>query len=162
MPPRAFRFRFAALLKYRKRIFDRLSLELAELQRDLLRRQTEMRELERRYSACTADLGTRVAGNKVDPEGVMMCHSYLNLLSARMERLGEEIAHLDGKVRDKVDQIVAASKNKKIVENIRERDKLTFREFLADTERKILDEVGATRASAVTRNASSAEVPRIS
>ncbi len=161
MPPMAFKFRFAALLKYRKRIFDRLSLELAELQRHLLERQEELRELERRRSACTADLAARVAG-KVDPERIVMYHSYLNLLSTRMERVGEEIMRLDGEVRAKADRVIAASKDKKIVEKIRERDMLTFSKFLAETERKVLDEVGANRASAVTRNASSADVPRIS
>ena len=160
MPPRAFKFRFAALLKHRKRVFDRLSLELAELQRDVLERQVELRELDRRRSACVADLAARVAG-KVDPERIIMYHSYLNLLSARMDRVEEEITRLDGEVRDKVDQVIAASKNKKIVERIRERDMLTFSKFLADTERKILDEVGANRASTATGNASSAQVPRI-
>ena len=158
MPPRAFKFRFAALLKHRKRVFDRLSLELAELQRDVLERQVELRELDRRRSACVADLAARVAG-KVDPERIIMYHSYLNLLSARMDRVEEEITRLDGEVRNKVDQVIAASKNKKIVERIRERDMLTFIKFLADTERKMLDEVGANRAS--TANASSAQVPRI-
>lgn len=161
MPPRAFKFRFAALLKHRKRIFDRLSLELAGLRREMLERQGELRELERRHSACAADLAVRVTG-KVDPERIIMYHRYLNLLSARMERVGEEMTRLDGEVRDKAGQVVAASKNKKIVEKVRERDMLTFSKFLADTERKILDEVGANRASAVTRNASSAGVPRIS
>jgi len=161
VPPRAFKFRFAALLKHRKRILDRLSLELAGLQRDLLERQGELRELERRRSACAADLAARVAG-KLDPERIIMYHSYLNLLSARMDRVREQITRLDGEVRDKADQVIAASKGKKIVERIRERDMLTFGKFLADTERKILDEVGANRASAVTRNPSSAGMPRIS
>ena len=105
-------------------------------------------------------MATRVAG-KVDPERVIMYHNYLNLLSARVERVGEEIRRLDGEVRAKVEEVVAASKERKIVEKIRERDLLTFRKFVADTERKILDEVGANRASAATGNASSAGLPRI-
>ena len=61
MPPRALKFRFAALLRYRKRILDRLSLELADLQRRRLEREAEMFDLERRHSACTADLEERIA-----------------------------------------------------------------------------------------------------
>lgn len=160
MPPTTFKFRFAALLKYRKRVFDRLSLELAELQRDLLEHQSEMCELERRHSACTADLATHVA-DKVDAEVVMMYHRYLDLLAGRMQHVGQEIARLNGDVRDKTDQVIAASKEKKIVEKIRERDRFTFMKFVADAERKILDEVGANRASAIARDASRAEAPRI-
>jgi flagellar FliJ protein len=160
MPPTAFKFRFGALLKYRKRIFDRLSLELAELRRDMLKRQAELSELQRRHSTCTADLATRVAG-KVDPELVMMYHRYLDLLSGRMQHVGEEITRLNSDVLDKTDQIIAASKKKKIVEKIRERDMFTFSKLVADTERKILDEVGANRASAIARDASRAEAPQI-
>lgn len=160
MPPRAFKFRFAALLKHRKRILDRLSLELAELQRDLLERRVELRELDRRRSACLADLAALVAG-KVDPERIIMYHSYLNLLGVRVGCVEEEIKRLDGEVRGKAEQVIAASKNKKIVERVRERDMLTFSKFLADTERKILDEVGANRASATNGDASSAQVHRI-
>ena len=160
MPPTTFKFRFAALLKYRKRIFDRLSLELAELQRDLLKREAEMCELERRHSACTADLATRVA-DKVDAEVVMMYHRYLDLLAGRMQSVGQEIARLNGDVREKTDQVIAASKEKKIVEKIRERDRFTFIKLVADAERKILDEVGANRASAIGRDVPRAEAPRI-
>jgi len=160
MPPPTFKFRFAALLRYRKRVFDRLALELAELQRDLLERQAELSELERRHSACTGDLATRVK-DKVDAEVVIMYHRYLDLLAGRMSAVRQEVISLDGKVRDKTEQVIAASKEKKIVEKIRERDKFGFLKLVAETERKILDEVGANRASAGGRDLSSVDASRI-
>ena len=153
MPPRAFKFRFAALLKYRKRLLDRLALELADLQRRILEREAEASDLERRYSACTADLAERIAG-KVDPEQVIMYHNYLNLLSDRIQLLQEDIIRLNGEVRDKTKQTVGASKDKKIVERIRKRDMVAFNKLLEDKDRKILDEVGANRASAMRRDVS--------
>jgi flagellar FliJ protein len=146
MPPTVFKFRFAPLLRYRKRILDRLSLELAELHRRLLEREAEMNDLERRHSSCTADLATRVTGT-IDPEQVLMYHNYLNLLSSRMQTVREEMARLNGEVQHKTNAVIAASKNKKIVERIRERDLIEFNTLLADTERKILDEVGTYRAA---------------
>jgi flagellar FliJ protein len=160
MPPATFKFRFAALLRYRKRILDRLALELAQLQRDLLERQAELGELERRHSTCTGELAARVR-DKLDAEVVIMYHRYLELLAARMGVIREEIAFLDGKVHDKTEQVVAASKQKKIVEKIRERDKLGFLKLVAETERKVLDEVGANRASGVGRDLSRADASRI-
>ncbi len=153
MPPRAFKFRFAALLRYRKRVLDRLSLELADLQRHLLEREAEMFDLERRHSACTDDLAERIAG-KVDPELIIMYHNYLLLLGGRIELVQHEITRLNGQVLDKTKEVVAASKTRKIVERIRERDMVTFNKLLEDMDRKILDEVGANRASAIRGGAS--------
>ena len=130
------------------------------MQRRLLQRNAEMRDLEKRRSACTADLAKRVSG-KVDPERVIMYHNYLNLLSGRMQKVGAEIARLNNEVRDKTNEVIAASKGKKIVERIRERDMIAFNKLLADTERKVLDEVGANRASAVRADASVVAAQRI-
>jgi flagellar FliJ protein len=160
MPPRALKFRFAALLRYRKRILDRLSLELADLQRRRLEREAEMFDLERRHAACTTDLAERIAG-KVDPEQVIMYHNYLNLLSGKIQLVREQITRLSGEARDKTKVVTAASKDKKIVERIRERDMVAFNKVLADTERKILDEVGANRASATRGDASRIAVHQI-
>jgi flagellar export protein FliJ len=148
VPLRAFKFRFVALLKYRKRVVDRLSLELADLHRRLLEREAEMFDLGRRHSACTADLEERIAGSRVDPELIIMYHNYLYLLGGRIELVRQDIMRLNGQVHDKTKEVVAASKNKKIVEKIRERDMVAFSRLLEDTDRKILDEVGANRASA--------------
>lgn len=160
MPPRAFKFRFAALLRYRKRVVDRLSLELADLRRRLLEREAEMFHLETRLSACTADLAKRIAG-RVEPELIIMYHNYMHILGGSIELVQQEIAHLRGQVHDKTKQVVAASKDKKIVEKIRKRDMVAFSKLLEETDRKILDEVGANRASGLTRGISGIVAPQI-
>jgi flagellar export protein FliJ len=160
MPPRAFKFRFAALLRYRKRVIDRLSLELSDLQRRLLEREAEMFHLETRLSACTADLAERIAG-RVEPELIIMYHNYMHILGDSIELVQQEIAHLRGQVRDKTKQVVAASKDKKIVEKIRKRDMVAFSKLLEETDRKILDEVGANRASGLTGGVSGIPAPQI-
>ena len=160
MPPRAFKFRFAALLRYRKRVVDRLSLELADLQRRLLEREAEMFHLETCLSACTADLTERIAG-RVEPELIIMYHNYMHILGGRIELVRQEIARLSGQVSDKTKQVVAASKNKKIVDKIRKRDMVTFSKLLEDTDRKILDEVGANRASHLTGGVSGIDALQI-
>lgn len=149
MPPRAFRFRFAALLKHRERVLDKLTLELAGKQRKVIEREAARRELQEIHEDCVGALAKLVAGT-INPERVIMYHNYMELIGTNMERVKQQIASLRERISEKTEEVVAASKNKKIVEKIRERDLLAFNHEIAELERKILDEVAAHQSFART------------
>ncbi len=146
MALRRFKFRYEALLLYRKRILDRLAQDLAELQREIRAEDSRRAELVQLERLCIQDFSENCHGD-LDVFSLRDYQAYMVRLRGIVEKLTARIVELrDGEEAKRV-EVVEASKRKKTVERLRERDKADFEKLLTEKERKFLDEVGNVRAA---------------
>ena len=145
-----FRFRYDALLLYRKRTLDRLAQELAGLQRELRAEDARRAELEQLERLCIQDFAEHREG-ELDVFCLRDYQAYMVRLRRIVEALTARIVALREFEDAKRDEVVEASKRKKIVERLKERDKANFEKLLTEKERKFLDEIGNVRAAVQDR-----------
>jgi flagellar FliJ protein len=141
MAGRRFRFRLQKVLDYRETIERRVQSELAALESERMRKADEQRRLEIRREETLMRLVELQAG-ELDPLEDALQRSFARGLDAEISRVCAEIRALDRRVDDKRAELVQATKDRKVMQQLKED---AWREFRAEelrAEQTTLDEIG--------------------
>jgi len=152
---KGFEFRLETLLSYRSRILELRAQELAEAQRAVNAAETLCDRLRNEQTVCWRSISAPDRNGRLDVDLSKAMNRYLDYLAEAITRQTAEIGRLKEETETCRLEAVEASKRKKVVERLRERDMEEFLDGLADDERKFLDEVGSVRAASQGRNARS-------
>lgn len=141
-----YRFKLEPVLRVRRRKEDLLKEDLARLKRLCDREKRVLRELLSDRQRSEEDMaGTAFAGpgGDLDLDGVLQYDAYLLWLSDRIERAVGSILELEERVRGKTQEVVEASREKKIVERLKEKGFEAYLREILRVEQNELDEVGS-------------------
>lgn len=139
-----FNFRLQKVLEVRKLKEDQRARELAALKQELIKAQSLLELLRQENIRITAYLQSHhlVVGSKLDMGQLHNCCNYMDGLKSKMASQVKEIKDCVAKVERKRIELIEASKEKKVMEKLKDQK---YEEFLKDVEiweRNILDEVG--------------------
>ncbi|MDQ1317304.1 MAG: flagellar protein FliJ [Candidatus Poribacteria bacterium] len=135
-----FKFSLETLQKYRKSIEDQRHLELASLrEKQFLEEEKlcEIRDAQRTLQRNFQDKSGKTKGYLL----------YLDDLSRQSIVQRKTISELSEKVIEARDNLVEASKSKKIIEKLRDQKYEQYRQYQVKQESKVLDEIATNRFS---------------
>ena len=135
-----FNFSLETLRKYRKSIEDQRRLELASLrEKQFLEEEKlcEIRDTQRTLQRNFQDKNGKTKGYLL----------YLDDLSRQSIVQRKAISELSEKVIEARDNLVEASKSKKIIEKLRDQKYEQYRQYLVKQESKVLDDITTNRFS---------------
>jgi len=132
------RLRLAQLLKYRKSIEDQRQIALA------LIKEKRYREEEKLFHTREAQRSYQKELQNTHGEASLYL-PYLNSLSQNAFSQKRMLQDLQGQVLEATDELVEASKSRKTVEKLRDRERERYKQYLLEQERKYLDELAADR-----------------
>ena len=150
---KAFEFRLETLLSYRKRQLDLHAQALAEAQRVCNGAHARRGRLFGERAVCRRAISTPDDAGRLDVDASRSLNRYIQHLAEAITSQEVEIERLNEETETRRVEAVEASKRKKVVERLRQRDMEKFFDGLADDERKFLDEVGSVRAATRGRSA---------
>jgi len=135
---RPFKFRMQKVLDYRTHIEDRLKAELAELRVWRERLVAFRAQLLGLVEHCI----DRLAEGEFNVLDIQLTTLYMGRLEREIAGADEQIAELDERIERKLAEVVEASRNRKVMEMLKERAFDDYRAALLRAEQKFLDELG--------------------
>ena len=147
-----FRFRLEPVLEHRKRIEDEKQQRLADCERELRAAQDELARLNGEYKRFSGALRDR--HRELAAEELRWHYSHLGYLDRRMVAQHATIAELRAAADRARAELIDASKDRKIMDRLKERRFEAHRALEAGLEQKELEESNARRYSRLTREES--------
>ncbi|MBD3174650.1 MAG: flagellar export protein FliJ [Armatimonadia bacterium] len=137
MRSKPFQFSLQKVLEYRVHLEDTLRTELAELRREraMLVERREQLETE------VAERVQRLTAGEFDVLQVKMTTHYVNRLEGLIQHTRQRIAEMDEAIEEKRQALVEASRNRKVMEKLKETAYEEYRAEELRTEQLFLDEL---------------------
>jgi flagellar FliJ protein len=137
----AFRFRLETVLRVRRRREEAAALELAAAQRAQRGQEEMLAGLEdgRRRERQALE---RLARKGLLARDLLLHQDYEWALAWRLERERRHLGELAAACEEKREALLARSREKKVLENLKERQHKLWRQEEARREQKLLDELG--------------------
>ncbi|MDQ5988342.1 MAG: hypothetical protein CSYNP_04102 [Syntrophus sp. SKADARSKE-3] len=135
-----FRFRLESVLNARRAHEDKLLREFSEKSRELEKAKQALEALiaERMESI---DRLKKIQDQTVAAAEIGMYTSYIDALQGRVEHQQKVVAKAEEALEAKRQEVLEAVKNRKIMENLKERHRLEYETSMDHKERKVLDEI---------------------
>ena len=141
-----FRFRLATLLRLREATRDQRRAELAEAYRVDEMLQEQLREVDGAFGALRDACRKAVGPGPVDIDGLLVAQRYELSLKARQRQIVEQRAAVAGEIERRREALVAANREVRVLENLRDKQAQRHRQEENRREIKFLDEVAQQRA----------------
>jgi len=145
-----FSFSLQSLLDYRKRKEDRLKIELARTITEEEKEKIVLEELKRKMTLCQEEL--REKKEKAEIALVIFYYSYLEKLMTRIDEQKRKIEKITRKRKKLHQQLIQASRERKLVEKIRDKRWARFIYLRGKLEQQVIDESAIIRFQHRTKN----------
>jgi len=138
-----FIFRLAPVLRHRERIEEEKKMLLAEEQRRLAEAKAARQRLRDRRETLARELVAE--HRKLDVETLRLTYAHLDFLAREINTADWNVAKATGAVDAAREVLVRASKDRKILDRLRERAQANFDREVARAEHRELDDANARR-----------------
>jgi len=145
-----FNFRLQPVLEYRKQVEERLMFEFADTKRRLNYEKETLKKLRSERVDLTFRL-EKMGKNKLSAAGASIYLSYISRIKNEENHRENIIYQIGKELKEKRAELVNASKKKKALEILKERELKEYEVSLISREQKELDEAGILRAGASGR-----------
>jgi len=138
-----FKFRLDNVLEFRKQVEDQYKRELASLKLLLLKEEKFLRDLEQKKAAMQETLKAQ----QCDTLNMDEILNYYNYLSVCRQKIVDQIAVINQcieLIETKRNELVNASKEKKIIEKLKDNQYQEFKQLLDRIETKMIDEIATS------------------
>ena len=136
-----FQFRLAPVLRYRERIEEEKKQLLAAAQRTLAEAEARRQALRRRREALARELVSR--HRKLDAETLRLTYAHLDFLAREINAADWDVSNCTKAVDVARDVLVRATKDRKILDRLRDRKKTAFEREEARIENHQLDDANS-------------------
>lgn len=136
-----FQFRLAPVLRYRERIEEEKKQLLAAAQRTLAEAEARRQSLRVRREALARELVSR--HRKLDAETLRLTYAHLDFLAREITAADWEVSNCSKAVDAARDVLVRATKDRKILDRLRDRKKTAFEREEARLENHQLDDANS-------------------
>ena len=139
-----YRFKLEALLNYRRHQEEVCQQELAQTERHLFDERRKLRQLieEKRNNTKKLQAGQKI---QISVSLIILSINYIRQLSRNIEKQTACVRAAIRQVNQKRSELVMTMKKRKILEKLKEKEQLDYRQEMLQNERKILDEVASIR-----------------
>lgn len=134
-----FRFSLEPLLEYRKRLYEEAETVLANVKKSLLAAEHELASIENEEGYQYKRLREKKS-KELNIGDILLHYSYLIHLAKVKDIKKKDILHLKKEVDEKRNILVKLSKDKKIIEKLREKALRAFLKERIKHEQKVLDD----------------------
>ena len=136
-----YRFNLQVVLDYRKLVEERLQVELSQFERSLEHAKQILFSYERKKSSCAGELKRREE-KEIDVDTALLYRNYLKGIRIKIREQRDAVAKIKIDVDKKREELLSATKKKKIMEKIKEKGRATYVVEQGKKERIIMDESG--------------------
>lgn len=136
-----YRFNLQVLLDYRKRVEEGIQIELSDVQRKLKEERQLLVSYREEKNFYEEEL-VRREEREIDVEEGILYRDYLKGMRAKIKKQEEIVARMRVELDKKREELLAVTKNRKILEKVKEKDWEKFARELARREGMFIDEVG--------------------
>jgi len=146
---RKYRFHLQKVLDYRQSVEDALAAELAAIAADHQRALARLADIGRSREEFRRRMRQRLAAG--DPDEIREAHEYLQQLDRQVIAQQKAVRRLALEQEEKIEQVIAASKDRKVLERLRDYKQSEHRREALRSEQKSLDEMTSLRHKKRTR-----------
>ena len=139
-----YRFNLQVLLDYRKRIEEGFQIELSLIQRELENARQALLSSQQEKTHYEEELAERES-REVNLHESILYRDYLRGIRKKIEEQRDRVATIKIKFDKKQEELLAATKNRKVLEKVKEKHAKEFMQDLEKKERAFVDEVGIRR-----------------
>ena len=139
-----YRFNLQVLLDYRKRIEEGFQIELSLIQRDLENARQALLSSQQEKTHYEEELAERES-REVNLHESILYRDYLRGIRKKIEEQRDRVATIKIKFDKKQEELLTATKNRKVLEKVKEKHANEFIQELEKKERAFVDEVGIRR-----------------
>ena len=139
-----YRFNLQILLDYRKRVEEGIQIELSQIQRELEKERRLLISFKEEKNHNEEELAKREEKRINVDEGILY-RDYLKGMRIKIKKQREIVAQILPELDKKRDELLAATKKRKVLEKVREKDWGKFVKVLAKGEGMFMDEVGVRK-----------------
>ena len=136
-----YRFNLQVLLDYRKRIEEGLQIELSQVQRKLEKEKQLLTAYHREKRYYEEEL-VRREEKEIDVSEALLYRDYLRGMRIRIKEQRDMVAKAKGDLDIKQNELLNATKKRKVLEKVKEKEWKRFKEILERKEHIFIDEVG--------------------
>ncbi len=136
-----YRFNLQVVLDYRKLAEERLQVELSQVERSLEQAKQMLFSYERKKNSCAGEL-KRMEEKEIDIDTALLYRNYLKGIRIKIREQRNTVATIKIDVDKKREELLSATKKKKIMEKLKEKGRVTYVMEQGKRERTIMDETG--------------------
>ena len=135
-----YRFNLQVLLDYRKRIEEGLQIELSQIRRDLEKEKQLLISSQRKKLHYEEEL-VKKEEKDINVNEALLYRDYLKGMRIRIKEQRDIVAKVKIDLDKKREELLDATKKKKVLEKVKEGDWKRFKDGLQKRERLLIDEV---------------------
>lgn len=139
-----FVFRLETLLYHRRSIEERERIKFSRIRGELLAELDHLETLQAKHAETRSELALKKSG-ECDSREISWFYRFLDRLSLEMAVARERIAQLERELEVQKQIMIEASRDKKMIENLRLKKEKEFLVSLERQEQKSIDEIVVTR-----------------
>ena len=139
-----YRFNLQVLLDYRKRIEEGLQIELSLIQRELENAKQALLSSRQEKAHYEEELAEREA-REVNLQESILYRDYLKGVRRKIKEQSDRVSTVKIEFDKKQEELLAATKNRKVLEKVKEKHAREFLQEVQKQERAFVDEVGIRR-----------------
>jgi flagellar FliJ protein len=142
-----FRFRLEMLLRHRQNVEEKERTKFSSIRQMLQAELGRLDELNASQDLTNKELARKKSG-ECDGREIAWYYRFLDRLSREIEASSRRISQLEQQLEEQRQIMVAASRDKKMLENLRKKQEQEFNLSLEREEQKSIDEMVVTRYAA--------------
>ena len=151
-----FRFNLQRVLDYRKTMEDILLTELGAIRAEYERESARLYDMSRASSLFALELKRHLAAG--DPDEIRLAYGYLEHLGEQIGAQQEMLRRIDETKRRKTAEVVAASKDRKVMERLKDYKVTEYRKDAERDHQKFLDDLASIRSNRASSESNSSVV----
>ncbi|MCK5423282.1 MAG: flagellar export protein FliJ [Deltaproteobacteria bacterium] len=136
-----YRFNLQFLLDYRKRIEEGIQIELSHIQREMENERQLLISFKEEKNYYEEEL-VRREEKRIDVDEGILYRDYLKGMRIKIKKQREIVAKILPELDKKRDELLTATKKRKVLEKVREKDWKRFVKVLARSDGMFMDEIG--------------------
>ena len=136
-----YRFNLQVVLDYRKRIEEGLQIELSQIQRELEKEKQLFLAYRREKNYYEEELVKREE-KEINVNEALLYRDYLRGMRIRIKEQRDSVVKAKGDFDIKQNELLNATKKRKVLEKVKEKEWKRFKENIERRERILVDEAG--------------------
>ena len=144
-----FKFRLQVVLEYKQRIEDEEKKKFAKVMQKLQEAEKHLQFLINTREIKKNEMREKMSVGSLNVYELQMYHLHIDKLSKDIVKQKEVIKEIEKEVEEQRQRLIAAAREKKVYEKLKEKKLEEFKKELEAEERKFIDELASVKAARI-------------
>ncbi len=140
-----FEFRLQRVMEVKEEIEKQKERDFALAKRKAIEEENKLNEIKIQYEGCWKDIENKTSQDTVDTNEINQYYKYLQKLEGDIERQFIYLHEANAEVERRRHILIEASKERKILENLKDRKMASYQEELNRQEQNFFDEIAGNQ-----------------